>query len=120
MFQLSVNYKVRRKVQEVKLGLPTLRLQLWLFPQSPEVRRTRLAWKRGDISDTEYEDFIKSEIARWIKIQEDLDLDVLRTVNLNVWIWWNFSVNWLIHHNKTWLGSIVWFRALNRRLFMVM
>lgn len=33
--------------------------------------------KRGNISDVEYEDFIKSEIARWIKIQEDLDIDVL-------------------------------------------
>lgn len=73
-----VNYKVRRKVQEAKLGLPTLpTTTIGSFPQSPEVRRTRLAWKRGDISDTEYEDFIKSEIARWIKIQEDLDLDVL-------------------------------------------
>lgn len=73
-----VDYKVRRKVQQEKLGLPTLpTTTIGSFPQSPEVRRTRLAWKRGNISDAEYEDFIKSEIARWIKIQEDLDIDVL-------------------------------------------
>ena len=73
-----VDYKVRRKVQQEKLGLPTLpTTTIGSFPQSPEIRRTRLAWKRGDISDAEYEEFIKSEIARWIKIQEDLDLDVL-------------------------------------------
>lgn len=73
-----VDYKVRRKVQQEKLGLPTLpTTTIGSFPQSPEVRRTRLAWKRGNISDVEYEDFIKSEIARWIKIQEDLDIDVL-------------------------------------------
>ena len=73
-----VDYKVRRKVQQEKLGLPTLpTTTIGSFPQSPEIRRTRLAWKRGDISDAEYEEFIKSEIARWIKIQEDLDIDVL-------------------------------------------
>ncbi|TDE71569.1 5-methyltetrahydropteroyltriglutamate--homocysteine S-methyltransferase [Streptococcus vicugnae] len=73
-----VDYKIRRKVQQEKLGLPTLpTTTIGSFPQSPEIRRTRLAWKRGDISDAEYEEFIKSEIARWIKIQEDLDLDVL-------------------------------------------
>lgn len=73
-----VDYKVRRQVQEEKLGLPILpTTTIGSFPQSPEVRRTRLAWKRGNISDAEYEDFIKSEIARWLKIQEDLDIDVL-------------------------------------------
>ena len=73
-----VDYKIRRKVQQEKLGLPTLpTTTIGSFPQSPEIRRTRLAWKRGDISDAEYEEFIKSEIARWIKIQEDLDIDVL-------------------------------------------
>ena len=73
-----VDYKVRRQVQQEKLGLPILpTTTIGSFPQSPEVRRTRLAWKRGNISDVEYEDFIKSEIARWIKIQEDLDIDVL-------------------------------------------
>ena len=48
-----------------------------LSPQSREIRRTRLAWKRGDISDAEYKQFIQAEIERWIRIQEDLDLDVL-------------------------------------------
>lgn len=73
-----VDYKVRRQVQQEKLGLPILpTTTIGSFPQSPEVRRTRLAWKRGNISDVEYEDFIKSGIARWIQIQEDLDIDVL-------------------------------------------
>ncbi|MGT2907026.1 5-methyltetrahydropteroyltriglutamate--homocysteine S-methyltransferase [Streptococcus dentiloxodontae] len=72
------NYKLRRQLQQEKLQLPVLpTTTIGSFPQSPEVRRTRLAWKRGDISDTQYEDFIKSEIARWIRIQEELDLDVL-------------------------------------------
>ena len=69
---------MRRRIQQDKLKLPILpTTTIGSFPQSPEVRRTRLAWKRGDITDAQYEDFIKAEIARWIKIQEDLDIDVL-------------------------------------------
>ncbi|KXT75681.1 5-methyltetrahydropteroyltriglutamate--homocysteine S-methyltransferase [Streptococcus sp. DD12] len=76
--QRQHDYKVRRQVQQDRLHLPTLpTTTIGSFPQSPEIRRTRLAWKRGDISDADYKEFIKSEIARWIKIQEDLDIDVL-------------------------------------------
>lgn len=76
--QRQHDYKVRRRIQQDKLKLPILpTTTIGSFPQSPEVRRTRLAWKRGDITDAQYEDFIKAEIARWIKIQEDLDIDVL-------------------------------------------
>lgn len=73
-----VGYKVRRQVQQEKLGLPTLPTTTTdSFPQSPEVHHTRLAWKHGNTSDAEYEDFIKLEITRWIKIQEDLDIGML-------------------------------------------
>ncbi|MGN1398033.1 MAG: 5-methyltetrahydropteroyltriglutamate--homocysteine S-methyltransferase, partial [Streptococcus gallolyticus] len=42
-----VDYKVRRQVQQEKLGLPILpTTTIGSFPQSPEVRCTRLAWKR--------------------------------------------------------------------------
>lgn len=72
------DFDQRAKVQADKLKLPTLpTTTIGSFPQSPEVRRTRLAWKHGDITTEAYEDFIKAEIARWIKIQEDLDIDVL-------------------------------------------
>ena len=71
-------YDIRQKVQQERLQLPLLpTTTIGSFPQSPEVRRTRLAWKRGDITDKEYKGFIRSEIARWVTIQEDLDIDVL-------------------------------------------
>lgn len=71
-------FKERYSLQQEKLRLPLLpTTTIGSFPQSPEVRRVRLSWKRGDISDLEYQNFIKSEIARWVKIQEDLDIDVL-------------------------------------------
>ena len=33
--------------------------------------------EKSSISDKAYNDFLESEIARWIKIQEDIGLDVL-------------------------------------------
>ena len=47
------------------------------FPQSKQVRLQRALWKKGELSNEDYEKFIEEEIARWIKIQEDLDIDVL-------------------------------------------
>jgi 5-methyltetrahydropteroyltriglutamate--homocysteine methyltransferase len=47
------------------------------FPQSGEVRRERQAFRRGRQSLEQYEAFLRAEIARTIKVQEDLDIDVL-------------------------------------------
>ena len=47
------------------------------FPQSAEVRRERQAYRRGRQTLEQYEDFLRAEIARTIKAQEDLDIDVL-------------------------------------------
>ena len=47
------------------------------FPQTREVRKYRADWKNNRISDEEYNNFLENEIARWIKIQEEIGLDVL-------------------------------------------
>ena len=47
------------------------------FPQSGQVRRERQAYRRGRQTLVQYEDFLRTEIARTIGIQEDLDIDVL-------------------------------------------
>lgn len=68
----------RRKEQDAQLNLPDLpTTTIGSFPQSQEVRKQRAAWKNNRITDAEYNDFLESEIARWIKIQEDIGLDVL-------------------------------------------
>lgn len=72
------DYKVRREVQDKKFGLPLLpTTTIGSFPQSKQVRLQRALWRKGEITNEQYEKFIEEEIARWIKIQEDLDLDVL-------------------------------------------
>lgn len=68
----------RIKLQHEWLQLPLLpTTTIGSFPQSPEVRKKRSDWLKKVITDAEYEKFIETETERWIRIQEDLDLDVL-------------------------------------------
>ena len=71
-------FSERKELQQERLNLPDLpTTTIGSFPQSPEVRKTRADWKNKRISDEAYETFLKNEIKRWIKIQEDIGLDVL-------------------------------------------
>ncbi|SUK94493.1 5-methyltetrahydropteroyltriglutamate--homocysteine methyltransferase [Staphylococcus aureus] len=68
----------RIEQQQKRLNLPDLpTTTIGSFPQSREVRKYRADWKNKRITDEAYETFLKNEIARWIKIQEDIGLDVL-------------------------------------------
>lgn len=67
----------RKKVQDERLNLPDLPTTIGSFPQTREVRKYRADWKNNRITDAKYQEFQQNEIARWIKIQEDIGLDVL-------------------------------------------
>jgi 5-methyltetrahydropteroyltriglutamate--homocysteine methyltransferase len=47
------------------------------FPQTSEIRVQRNKFTKGEITAEEYEKFIEKEIQEVVKVQEDLDLDVL-------------------------------------------
>ena len=47
------------------------------FPQTSEIRAARAAFVRGDIDKDAYEGFLRDEIARVIRLQEEIGLDVL-------------------------------------------
>ena len=71
-------YRERAESQRDHLNLrPLPTTTIGSFPQSAEVRRERQAFRRGRQSLEQYEDFLRAEIARTIKAQEDLDIDVL-------------------------------------------
>lgn len=71
-------FESRYDAQIKKLKLPPLpTTTIGSFPQTSEVRQARNAWKRGKMSDGDYEEFIKQQIQKWIKIQEDIGIDVL-------------------------------------------
>ena len=74
----NLPFAERIKLQDERFNLPLLpTTSIGSLPQTPEVRSTRTRWRRGEISDLEYEQFINDNINRWIAIQEDLDIDVL-------------------------------------------
>jgi 5-methyltetrahydropteroyltriglutamate--homocysteine methyltransferase len=70
-------FSVRRRLQEEAFQLPLLpTTTIGSFPQTKEVRKQRLKWRKGELTASEYEVYIKAEIKKWINIQEDLGLDV--------------------------------------------
>lgn len=74
----SQPFKERIKVQDEQFNLPILpTTTIGSLPQTATVRKTRTKWRKGDISNDAYEQFVNENISKWIKIQEDLDIDVL-------------------------------------------
>ncbi|GAF12200.1 5-methyltetrahydropteroyltriglutamate-homocysteine methyltransferase [Bacillus sp. JCM 19046] len=74
----SVNAQARFDLQKEKLKLPLLpTTTIGSFPQTKEVRKQRLLWRKGELSNEAYSQYINAEIERWIQIQEKIGLDVL-------------------------------------------
>ncbi|EQB37555.1 hypothetical protein M948_03120 [Virgibacillus sp. CM-4] len=72
------SFAERIKQQQTKLNLPLLpTTTIGSLPQTAVVRQTRTKWRKGDITNQEYDQFIKENIRKWIAIQEELGLDVL-------------------------------------------
>jgi 5-methyltetrahydropteroyltriglutamate--homocysteine methyltransferase len=71
-------FATRQEAQRQRLKLPLFpTTTIGSFPQTPEVRQARAAFARRAISAGEYEDFLRQEMARAVKWQEDVGLDVL-------------------------------------------
>ncbi|MFE6233982.1 5-methyltetrahydropteroyltriglutamate--homocysteine S-methyltransferase [Cellulosimicrobium sp. NPDC057862] len=72
------DYAERAAAQQERLDLPPLpTTTIGSFPQTPEIRRARAQWTRGDLSDADYTVAMREEIARVVALQEELGLDVL-------------------------------------------
>lgn len=71
-------YEARVVAQEAALALPVLpTTTIGSFPQTGDIRRARARHGKGEISDEDYEGFLRDEIARVIDLQVELGLDVL-------------------------------------------
>ncbi len=76
--QRKSNYSKRRKAQVAELNLPLLpTTTIGSFPQTKEVRKARADFKKGAISQADYDKFLKEETARTVAFQEEIGLDVL-------------------------------------------
>ncbi|MFD2795110.1 5-methyltetrahydropteroyltriglutamate--homocysteine S-methyltransferase [Promicromonospora vindobonensis] len=71
-------YAERAAAQQARLNLPPLpTTTIGSFPQTAEIRTTRAAWVRGELSDADYTAAMRAEIASTVALQEELGLDVL-------------------------------------------
>ncbi|HSY60949.1 MAG TPA: 5-methyltetrahydropteroyltriglutamate--homocysteine S-methyltransferase, partial [Cytophaga sp.] len=76
--QRKSTFKSRQKIQEKALQLPLMpTTTIGSFPQTDEVRANRAKYKKGDISLTQYEDFVRAEMTKAIEWQEKIGIDVL-------------------------------------------
>ncbi|KAL6519291.1 hypothetical protein OROGR_018611 [Orobanche gracilis] len=74
----ATNVSARLDAQQKKLNLPILpTTTIGSFPQTIELRRVRREYKANKISEEEYIKSIKEEINKVVKLQEELDIDVL-------------------------------------------
>ena len=68
----------REKIQQETFQLPLLpTTTIGSFPQTKEVRANRAAFRKGEISEEQYVDFNKKQIADCVTLQEKIGLDVL-------------------------------------------
>ncbi|MFT9098859.1 5-methyltetrahydropteroyltriglutamate--homocysteine S-methyltransferase [Liquorilactobacillus sp.] len=77
-FVRKPDFEERKKQQENALNLPLLpTTTIGSFPQTKPVKHARVALRKGEITQDEYDEFIKQHIQEWIKWQEDVGFDVL-------------------------------------------
>ena len=77
MLRRKNNYFLRKMLQS-ELNLPLFpTTTIGSFPQTSEVRKYRLKFKRKEINLKKYENFLKKETKKTIKFQESIGIDVV-------------------------------------------
>ncbi|MCW5879203.1 MAG: 5-methyltetrahydropteroyltriglutamate--homocysteine S-methyltransferase [Anaerolineales bacterium] len=68
----------RKALQDSSFDLPPFpTTTIGSFPQTKEVRAKRAAFRKGQITQEQYADFLREETERTIRFQEEIGLDVL-------------------------------------------
>jgi len=71
-------FPVRQAAQRERLRLPPFpTTTIGSFPQTPEIRAARAAFRRGELDVESYQTAMQREIAHAVREQEELGLDVL-------------------------------------------
>jgi len=72
------DFITRQQKQQQALSLPLFpTTSIGSFPQTEEVRGWRAKWKKGELSETEYNKLIDAETEKAVKWQEEIGIDVL-------------------------------------------
>jgi 5-methyltetrahydropteroyltriglutamate--homocysteine methyltransferase len=76
--QRQNTFAKRRKSQMYALDLPQFpTTTIGSFPQTNEVRSWRAKFKKGDLTQEQYDDLLQKETEETIRFQEDIGIDVL-------------------------------------------
>lgn len=74
----ATSFSNRYAIQKEALQFPLVpTTTIGSFPQTAELRKKRLAYRRGELSQKEYQGYIQEKISEVIRLQEDLGLDIL-------------------------------------------
>jgi len=78
MFSRQSPFARRKAARQADLALPLLpTTTIGSFPQTREIRKARVDFKKGLLSDSDYRMLMQHEIAKVIQFQERVGLDVL-------------------------------------------
>ena len=67
----------RQQLQREKLNLPLFpTTTIGSFPQTAEVRAARAKWKKGELSEEEYDAFLKEETRKCVEFQNEIGIDM--------------------------------------------
>jgi 5-methyltetrahydropteroyltriglutamate--homocysteine methyltransferase len=70
-------FPIRQSLQRAKLKLPLFpTTTIGSFPQTAEVRAARAKWKKGELSQADYEAFLKGCIRDCVKFQDEIGIDL--------------------------------------------
>lgn len=76
--QRKHKFSIRKSKQRETLQLPSFpTTTIGSFPQTAEVRKWRARYKKGLVTQAQYDQFLRDETEKTIRIQEEIGLDVL-------------------------------------------
>lgn len=74
----SSNYSARQVVQREEFALPIFpTTTIGSYPQTADIRQARTKLAKGEISEEQYREEMRSEIERVVRFQEEAGLDIL-------------------------------------------
>ena len=77
-FRRKSSFSGRQKIQKARLRLPLFpTTTIGSFPQTPDIRQARSQFKKGELTQAQYDRFLKEKIREAVAWQEKIGLDVL-------------------------------------------
>jgi 5-methyltetrahydropteroyltriglutamate--homocysteine methyltransferase len=71
-------FAVRQRIQQLRFNLPLFpTTTIGSFPQTDDIRQLRAKWKKGELTQQQYEADIEEATVAAIRVQEEIGLDVL-------------------------------------------